>query len=106
MQVVKIKRKNGLIIQDCDVYIGRACFMGGWKLPKSKWANPYTIADCGSAEVAIAKYREYIVKNPELMASLGELHGRLGCWCHPGPCHGDVLVELVRENEKKPENKV
>jgi hypothetical protein len=35
-KVVKLKRKNGIIIQDCDVYIGRSCFMGGWKLQKSK----------------------------------------------------------------------
>lgn len=29
------------------------------------------------------------------MNSLHELNGKvLGCWCAPGPCHGDVLVEL------------
>jgi len=22
---------------------------------------------------------------------------RLGCWCKPGPCHGDILVKLIRE---------
>lgn len=27
-----------------------------------------------------------------------ELKGkRLGCWCKPAPCHGDVLVELIEE---------
>ena len=94
--VVRIKRKNKEIVQDCDVYIGRSCFMGGWNLNPSKWANPYTIQDCGTAEKAIEKYRKYIMTKPELLASLHELKGkRLGCWCAPNPCHGDVLVELV-----------
>ena len=30
------------------------------------------------------------------MRNLDELAGkRLGCYCAPKPCHGDVLVELV-----------
>lgn len=29
------------------------------------------------------------------MAALPELKGRLGCWCKPEACHGDVLVELL-----------
>jgi hypothetical protein len=30
------------------------------------------------------------------MAALPELRGKkLGCWCKPGPCHGDVLAELA-----------
>ena len=43
--VVKLSRVNGKVIQDCDVYIGRACFRGGWNLPASKWANPYALSD-------------------------------------------------------------
>ena len=32
------------------------------------------------------------------MESLIELEGKvLGCWCHPEPCHGDILVKLLRE---------
>ena len=32
------------------------------------------------------------------MASLGELGGkRLGCWCAPLSCHGDVLVKLWKQ---------
>jgi hypothetical protein len=49
-------------------------------------------------ERVIAEYREWIVAQPELMASLGELRGlRLGCWCAPKRCHGNVLVELMEE---------
>lgn len=21
----------------------------------------------------------------------------LGCWCHPLPCHGDILIRLVKQ---------
>ena len=95
-KIVRIRRKNGKIIQDCDVYVGRACYQGGWKLPKSKWANPFKVSECGSAEEACRKYRSYLLNDPALVVSLSELCGKtLGCWCAPGSCHGDVLVELA-----------
>ncbi len=95
-KIVRIRRKNGKIIQNCDVYIGRACYQGGWKLPKSKWANPYKVSKCESAEEACRKYRVYLLNEPALVVSLSELCGKtLGCWCKPGFCHGDVLVELA-----------
>lgn len=87
VDVVKIKRSKGQIVQGCDVYIGRQCNMGGWRLPKSKWANPFTIKSCGSAEQAVEKYRQYVKNNKELMSSLHELAGKtLGCWCKPNVC--------------------
>ena len=80
-----------------DVYIGRP----------SKWGNPFThIHDrttlakfqVKDREEAIEKYREWIQSKPELMASLEELRGkRLGCWCRPHTCHGDILIELLKE---------
>lgn len=69
-----------------DVLIGRP----------SKWGNPFQIGKDGTREEVIAKYREWIQGQPELLAALPELQGKtLGCWCAPKPCHGDVLVELV-----------
>jgi hypothetical protein len=71
-----------------DIYIGRP----------SKWGNPFELGKDGTRKEVIAKYKEYVLNNPELMAALPELEGKiLGCWCHPLPCHGDVLVELVRK---------
>ena len=95
--VVCLKRTKDKIIQDCDIYIGRQCNMGGWKLPKSKWANPYTLKEYGSAEEVCKKYKEYILNKPELLKDLHELVGkRLGCWCKgKHMCHGDILVELI-----------
>jgi len=95
--VVKLQRRNGQVVQGCDVYIGRAVSRGGWDLPKSKWANPFTIAQHGSAEAVVALYEAYLLANPLLLASIGELRGKvLGCWCSPRPCHGDVLSRLSK----------
>ena len=97
--VVRIRRKGGgEVVSGCDVYIGRRASMGGWRLPASVWANPFTAKACGSAEEACRRYEAYLrARRPDLMARLPELRGkRLGCWCAPGPCHGDVLVRLLR----------
>ena len=72
-----------------DVYIGRP----------SKWGNPFEIGPDGTRDEVIAKYRTWIQTQPELMAALPELQGkRLGCWCSPKACHGDVLCELANYN--------
>jgi hypothetical protein len=73
------------------VYIGREVKKGGWDLPCSKWHNPYR------GEQAIEKYEEYLVHS-KLMDALEELKGKkLGCWCKPKECHGDVLARYVNE---------
>ena len=102
--VVRLKRtvKDG-IVQDCDVYIGREVGRGGWSLKRSPWHNPYklpygTKPTPEQVREVLDKYEAHVRARPELMAQLLELRGkRLGCWCKPGPCHGDVLVKLVEE---------
>merc|ERR1712227_908600 len=82
--VVRMRRQRGKVIQDCDIYIGREQRLGGWDLDKSKWHNPFSIRKYGSREAVIAKFREYIMQQPQLLADLDELNGkRLGCWCKP-----------------------
>jgi len=74
--------------QEYDCYIGRP----------SKWGNPYSIGKDGTREEVIEKYRKYILNSPELLKALPELKGkRLGCWCFPLACHGDILVQLIEE---------
>lgn len=83
MTVVHLKKA------EYDVYIGRP----------SKWGNPFEIGPDGTREQVIAKYRTWIQTQPELMSALHELQGkRLGCWCHPKACHGDVLDELANKD--------
>jgi Domain of unknown function (DUF4326) len=69
-----------------DVYIGRP----------SKWGNPFKIKKGECREAVIEKYREWLLQQPNLIAQLAELEGKvLGCWCKPALCHGDVLAELA-----------
>jgi hypothetical protein len=100
-RVVHLKIAGGKIVQDCDAYIGRQCFRGGWQLRKSPWANPFS-ANKYTREGAIDEYRRYILaqfaKDSALWTDrLKELAGAktLGCWCKPLPCHGDVLVDFL-----------
>ncbi len=66
------------------------------------WGNPYSHKDGTLAKFktetrqeSIIKFKEYLLDNPELLAKLPELQGKvLGCWCKPKSCHGDVLLEL------------
>lgn len=76
-----------------DVYIGRP----------SKWGNPFSHLDgtlaqykVSSRDEAVEKYREWIVKQPELMNDIHKFQGKVfGCWCAPKRCHGDVSLELI-----------
>lgn len=85
-------------IPPAAAYIGRP----------SEWGNDFTHLSgrtlarfkVNSVEEAVAAYRGWIVQQPELMAALHELRGKdLVCWCKPGPCHGDVLLELANDPE-------
>ena len=74
--------------EPCDVLICRP----------SKWGNPFEITDKCPRELAIQKYEVHIRRTPALIAALPELVGkRLGCHCHPLPCHGDILIRLLKE---------
>jgi len=75
-----------------DVYIGRP----------SKWGNPFEIGKDGDRDEVIAKYRDWIQNQEELLQSLHELKGKtLGCWCSPKSCHGDILAEMADHVSQK-----
>lgn len=71
-----------------DIYIGRG--------EGCKWGNKFVIGQDGDRLEVIAKYRTWILGQPQLLADLHELRGlRLGCWCAPAICHGNILAELA-----------
>ena len=76
---------------DYDVFIGRP----------SIWGCPFYIGKHGTREEVIEMYRQYILEHPYLLAlARKELKGMiLGCYCKPARCHGDVLVELLQDDE-------
>jgi hypothetical protein len=64
----------------------------------AKWGNPFQIGRDGTREQVIRMYEVHVRRRPDLIAALPELVGkRLGCYCKPLPCHGDVLVRLLHE---------
>lgn len=45
-----------------------------------------------------AEYEYYVRTNEGLLAALPELIGkRLACWCVPRPCHGHILLKIMKE---------
>ena len=98
-KVVRLLRKGGKIVQDCDVYIGRSVKRGGWNLDASIWANPFKRKPDVPIGSTLAAYEKYVRSSTVLMNEIPSLIGKtLGCWCKPNPCHGDVLVKLVNEH--------
>lgn len=78
------------------VYVGRAMHRGGWHLDGSPLANPFRLGPDGTRDEVVAKYREYLLGRPDLLALLPALRGqRLGCWCLPERCHAEVIAELA-----------
>jgi hypothetical protein len=88
----------------------------GWKMPANtvkvdrttRWGNPFTIAECGSAAIAVAQHGRWMrgeigapggVEPPArdvLRTALGGRH--LACWCAlNGPCHADLLLVLANK---------
>jgi hypothetical protein len=80
-----------------DIYIGRG----------SKWGNPFSHMPETKAshkvetrEEAVAAYKEYLWHQMKegfvTPDDLRALHGkRLGCFCAPQACHGDVIAAAV-----------
>jgi hypothetical protein len=100
MEIEIINIKN---YEDTDyVYIGRP----------SEYGNPYSSKESGlaenvgSKEEALNKFRDYIEDNPQVVDSLiKELKEnkvtKLGCWCSPSKCHGEILVEEINKRKYK-----
>ncbi len=62
----------------------------------TEWGNPFRIGRDGDRGAVLDQYRRWVLGRSDLLRELPRLAGRrLGCWCAPRPCHGDVLAELV-----------
>ena len=67
-----------------DIAIGRP----------SEWGNPWIIGRDGTRDEVIDRYAEYLQTKSTLLNKLPQLsRKRLGCYCKPARCHGDVIVE-------------
>lgn len=78
-----------------DVYIGRA-----GKGQDGYFGNPFPLRDPNSRAEVLARYREWFHMrlriDPDFKSRVLALRGkRLGCFCKPAACHGDVIAEWV-----------
>ena len=84
-EVVNIRKS------DWDVYIGRKGHgQDGY------FGNPFKIGEDGDREEVIRKYKVWfwnrVNKDEEFRRRVMELKGKkLGCFCKPSHCHGDVI---------------
>lgn len=90
-----------------DVYIGRPTVLG----------NPYTSKEldktkaeyqCATPEESVLKYGHWLkaqvdLGNRQIMDALLAIprDANLVCWCHPNPCHGDMVVKALKMLEKR-----
>ena len=107
---------NKTIVVNCkkekyDIYIGRPY---GKYLPpefgnyRYHFGSPFILKRDGNRETVIKKFEEWIrgekykVVEPKrrkwILKNLYRLKGkRIGCFCNPLPCHGDIYVKLIIE---------
>ena len=82
------------------MYIGRRgiVFIDGKRFPNedSPFANPFKIGRDGTRDQVLKKYAHYLKTSPKLLEKVGNLKGKnLGCWCHPEPCHGNIIESCI-----------
>ena len=83
-----VRKKGNVPNGNASVYIGRP----------SKWGNPFPMGEEKDREQVIARFEQYLMDSPELLAQIGELKGKdLVCFCAPKACHGDILLRLANK---------
>ena len=97
--VVNIHKLHG-VRPAFDLYIGRHVQYTEFT-KSSKWCNPFYPKRYANPADCLVDYERYIrgkIADDPVTYDLNELSNkRLGCWCSPGPCHGNVLVKLWTE---------
>lgn len=68
----------------------------------SRFSNPHVIGEYGDRDKCVDDYeihlRKLLAERPHLKEDLRRMKGhRIGCWCAPKRCHGDVIVKLLGE---------
>lgn len=94
--VVNLKR------EPFDVYIGRP-----GQGEDGYFGNPVRVERYDAEHLAdvLTRFRAYFMNrvetDPEFRDRVRALRGkRLGCFCKPGRCHGDVIVEWIESQRE------
>ena len=91
-------RVVNLRVETFDTYIGREGH--GYE---GTFGNPFS--DEKTKTEAIKRYKNYFLTRVEKDAEFREevrglIGKRLGCFCKPRACHGDVIVEYLEQFEE------
>lgn len=78
-----------------DIYIGRS-----GKGQDGYFGNPFRLIPGEAQGSTLAEYRKYfysrLSSDPEFKERIHALKGKtLGCFCKPGPCHGDIIADYL-----------
>jgi hypothetical protein len=98
MEVINIKNYNN----EDYIYIGRP----------SKYGNPYSskkskiAQNVNSKEESLKLFEQYLNDNDFLVDDLIEEMkekgvNKLGCFCKPSKCHGDIYIKKIKEKSYK-----
>ncbi len=84
-----------------DVYIGRA-----GRGEDGYFGNPFRMGNGISREDTVQKFQKYFIvrieNNSEFRRRVLALKGkRLGCFCKPKTCHGEVIADWLNKMEEK-----
>ncbi len=84
-----------ICLSEYDVYIGRSKYGRD-----DTFGNPFIIGIEGGRDKVIKLYKEYFLKRLKVDAEfarriIGLKGKKLGCFCKPKACHGDVIVEYL-----------
>jgi hypothetical protein len=100
-----------------NIYIGRESFLSKDLFQKKPWlkngtvlGNPVKLKGEHTRGDSLEAHKEYFYKNldklePILEELIQEGSKRtvcLACWCHPKPCHGDVIAAYLNEKISGP----
>jgi len=85
-----------------STYIGRPSVLG----------NPFAMRNESERNNVVEKYEEWLrekikTRDKEILHELRRLRDialngdlKLGCWCAPRACHGDVIKKVIERNIK------
>ena len=74
------------------IYIGRG----------SPWGNPFVIGRDGNRNEVCDKFEQRILPNLDLTPLIGH---DLICYCKPARCHGDSILNRIKELQNETRNK-
>lgn len=89
--------KDAYLLGNGPVYVGRfmprqANIIGP---TDGFFGNPFSVDQYGdlAGPLFVAYFLERLRLDPKFRTRVEELRGkRLACWCHPKPCHADVIA--------------